>query len=282
MVHSFLLVGQSNMSGRGFLNEVPPIYDEHIKMLRNGRWQTMTEPVNYDRPFAGIGLGASFAAAWRLKNGTEEIGLIPAAEGGASLDDWSVGGVLFDHAVFQARLAQRSSQIEGILWHQGENDCFQNRSSRYYEKFAVLVEAFRRELNSPQIPLIVGELGHYIPNGRYGTYFTEFDAVNQALLAFARSQPSCYFVTASGLRANPDELHFNAVSQRRFGIRYFEAYQHRRHVLEPVADETDQLDRIYSRPLSNSEKMTLVENQFASGHLSLEDFERQLASLRES
>ena len=27
MVHSFLLIGQSNMAGRGFLNEVQPIRD---------------------------------------------------------------------------------------------------------------------------------------------------------------------------------------------------------------------------------------------------------------
>lgn len=45
MVHSFLLIGQSNMAGRGFLDEVPPIHDERIKMLRNGRWQVMAEPI---------------------------------------------------------------------------------------------------------------------------------------------------------------------------------------------------------------------------------------------
>ena len=68
MIHSFLMAGQSNIAGRGFLKDVAPIYDEHIKMLRNGRWQTMVEPINYDRPNAGIGLSASFAAAWRMKN----------------------------------------------------------------------------------------------------------------------------------------------------------------------------------------------------------------------
>lgn len=56
MIHSFLMAGQSNMAGRGFLNDVPLIYNEHIKMLRNGKWQTMVEPVNYDRPNSGIGL----------------------------------------------------------------------------------------------------------------------------------------------------------------------------------------------------------------------------------
>ena len=31
---SVLLIGQSNMAGRGFLNEVTPIYNENIFMLR--------------------------------------------------------------------------------------------------------------------------------------------------------------------------------------------------------------------------------------------------------
>jgi hypothetical protein len=90
MIHSFLMIGQSNMAGRGFLNDVPPIYNERIKMLRNGLFQFMEEPINYDRSIAGVGLAASFAAAWCKKNKQDEIGLIPCAEGGSSLDDWSV------------------------------------------------------------------------------------------------------------------------------------------------------------------------------------------------
>ena len=43
---SVLLIGQSNMAGRGFTHEVPPIYNERIMMLRNGRWQMMTEPIH--------------------------------------------------------------------------------------------------------------------------------------------------------------------------------------------------------------------------------------------
>ncbi len=61
---SFLLIGQSNMAGRGFKHEVPPIYNERIMMLRNGRWQMMTEPIHFDKPVAGVGLAASFAESW--------------------------------------------------------------------------------------------------------------------------------------------------------------------------------------------------------------------------
>ena len=54
MIHSFLLIGQSNMAGRGFLGEVEPLSDDRMKMLRNCRWQKLSEPVNFDRPTAGV------------------------------------------------------------------------------------------------------------------------------------------------------------------------------------------------------------------------------------
>ena len=118
MISSFLLIGQSNMAGRGYINEVPAIVNEGILMLRNGRWQMMAEPIHFDRPGAGIGMAISFAAGFRADHPEVQVGLIPCADGGTSLDDWAVGGLLFEHAMAQAKLAQRSSIIKGILWHQ--------------------------------------------------------------------------------------------------------------------------------------------------------------------
>ena len=46
MIHSFLLVGQSNMAGRGFRDEVEPIQNKRIRVLRNGMWRDMYVPVN--------------------------------------------------------------------------------------------------------------------------------------------------------------------------------------------------------------------------------------------
>lgn len=40
---SILMIGQSNMAGRGFINEVPMICNERILMLRNAGWQMMAE-----------------------------------------------------------------------------------------------------------------------------------------------------------------------------------------------------------------------------------------------
>jgi hypothetical protein len=279
MINSFLMIGQSNMAGRGYLKDVKPIFDEQIKMLVNGRWQTMTEPINFDRPTSGIGLAASFAGAWRLENQQEQIGLIPCADGGTSLDDWAVGGALFDHAVCLAMLAKRSSTLSGILWHQGENDSFAGHSAFYYDKLSVIVDAFRRELDVPHIPFIAGGLGDFLSSGPYGDYFTEYDAVNQALQKFAETKPDCYFVTATGLTANEDGLHFDAVSLRKFGIRYSKSYAEKQSMLAPLAAEVELVNFIQDRPLTKPEKIALLKTSFSSGKLSLSEFEGQMAIL---
>ena len=51
MMHSFLLIGQSNMAGRGYLHESREIDTSRIYTLRNGRWQPMFRPINPDRDF---------------------------------------------------------------------------------------------------------------------------------------------------------------------------------------------------------------------------------------
>ena len=66
-IHSFLLIGQSNMAGRGDFGEVEPIKNKACRMLRMGRWQPMSEPINPDRAIvgtsfhSGVGLSASLA-----------------------------------------------------------------------------------------------------------------------------------------------------------------------------------------------------------------------------
>jgi hypothetical protein len=280
MIQSFLMIGQSNMAGRGFQHEVPLLFDEHIKMLRNGRWHTMMEPINYDRPSAGVGLASSFAAAARLADPAAVIGLIPCADGGTSLDDWAVDGVLFDHAVAQAQLAQRSSRLAGILWHQGESDCFPDKALQYREKFEPIIARLREVLRVPDIPLIVGGLADFLTQGMYGGYFGSYTLVNQALQDIAGSLPDCYFVTASGLEANPDGVHINAAALRIFGLRYFEAFQQGKHIHEALPDEQERLQELYARPLSVREQQMLLEFRFASGALSLEAFQQGMAALK--
>ena len=162
MVHSFLLIGQSNMAGRGFAHEIEPICNDRLKVLRNGRWYPMYIPINCDRPFSGVSLAESFADAYARDHGVD-VGLIPCADGGTSLDHWRVGGLLYDHAVYQARLAARTSTIAGVLWHQGEADCSDSRYPFYQEKLQIILESLRKDIDLYDVPFLLGGLGEYLP-----------------------------------------------------------------------------------------------------------------------
>ena len=269
---SILMIGQSNMAGRGFINEVPMICNERILMLRNAGWQMMAEPINYDRPNAGIGLAGSFAAMWCMEHEGEQIGLIPCAEGGSSLDDWAVDKNLFKNAVIQAGFAMQDSELIGILWHQGESDSYGGGYQTYYKKLQVIIESLRKELNAFEVPLIIGGLGDFLGKNGFGLNCTEYELVNEQLLKFAREQENSCFVTAEGLTPNPDGIHMDAVSQRRFGVRYYEAFVKREHVLKPIENEMEVLERCISGPHTKREKMYLAMAEFAAGKMTDEEF----------
>ena len=260
------------MAGRGFLNEVAPIYNERIQMLRNGRWQMMTEPINYDRPVSGVSMASSFADAWCEQNKEDRIGLIPCAEGGSTLDEWAVDGVLFKHAVSEAKFAMQRSELTGILWHQGESDSNDGKYKDYYEKLRIIIETLRNELNVPDIPLIIGGLGDFLGKEGFGKSCTEYKLVNQELERFAFEQENCYFATAKGLTSNPDGIHINAISQRKFGLRYFDAFLNQRHVLKPVMNEDELINLNQARTHTKAEKIYLKSMDFALGKISYQDF----------
>ena len=279
MIKSFLMLGQSNMAGRGFIDEVPPIYNERIQMLRNGQWQMMTEPINYDRPVSGVSLAGSFADAWCRENQEDTIGLIPCAEGGSSLDDWAIDKVLFKHAISEAKFAMQTSELVGILWHQGESDSFNGNYKVYYEKLLVIIETLRKELNTPDIPLIIGGLPDFLGKKGFGKTCTEYALVNKELEKFAFEQDNCYFVTAVGLTSNPDGIHIDAVSQRKFGLRYFEAFSKKQHILEQLINENELLELSYSRTYTKTEKMYMNSMDFALGKISYDEFMAQVMKI---
>ncbi len=246
MIHSFLLIGQSNMAGRGFPSEVDPIVSDSIKVQRNGRWWKMYTPVNPDRVTAGISLAESFALAYAEAHPDVTVGLIPCADGGTDLNWWQEGGVLYDNAVNHARLAQRSSTIVGVLWHQGESDCYEGKYQRYAQKFIPIMRALRRDLGLEDVPFLLGGLGDYLANHPYRTedgnlVFTNYVHVNKALQEIAEAEPLTGFVSAEGLAGNPDNMHFSAKALREFGLRYYREFE-RLEIKDRVFEEKPEAD----------------------------------------
>src|SRR5687768_8366765 len=96
----FLLLGQSNMAGRGAIDNGTLLWFNGVSALaENGEWVPALDPIHYDKPIAGAGLARSFAAVLRKTNPRREIGLVPAAVGGSSLDEWQPEQPYFETAV---------------------------------------------------------------------------------------------------------------------------------------------------------------------------------------
>ncbi len=227
-VGSILMLGQSNMAGRGDLGQVKPIRNLLCYMLRMGRWQPMCEPVNPDRGIfegryrSGISLAASFADSYARHFGCP-VGLIPCADGGTEISQWMPGQLLYDHAVMQTKLAQRTSQLKAILWHQGESDCLSDETvEAYRERCLTIIAQLRKDLGAEDVPVILGELPWQLTE-KVNTQGRE-RKLNAILRQLAQEIPHCAIASSQNLSMKPDGLHFDSEACREFGKRYFEAY----------------------------------------------------------
>lgn len=227
MIHSFLLIGQSNAAGRGLLTDAEPLdaCNGKLMVLRNGRWVEMYRPINPDRVFSGTCLAESFAKAYSEAYSDVNVGIIPCADGGTSLAQWQPGEVLFDNAVNCAKLAMRTSHLVGVLWHQGESDCSEELYPLYRQNFQNIMETLRKELNIPNLPFLLGGLGDFLAECTMSEDMKNYHYINNALQKIANDDPDCVFVSAEGLGSNPDNLHFNSKALKEFGVRYFIQFQ---------------------------------------------------------
>ena len=88
-----LLAGQSNMAGRGFVQDSDKIPSPRVVMLdKEGNWVPAVDPVHYDKKAAGVGPGRTFANLLAATDPEITVGLIPTACGGSPISSWVPGG----------------------------------------------------------------------------------------------------------------------------------------------------------------------------------------------
>lgn len=227
--HLFLLVGQSNMAGRGPVTDADKIPHARVLMLdKSGAWVPAVDPMHFDKPAAvGVGLGRSFADTVAAATPGVTIGLIPCAVGGSPIDAWQPGYFYqptqshpWDDAMRRARIALTAGTLKGILWHQGESDANRELASGYEAKLHALIARFRAELRAPAVPFIVGQLGRFA-DSPWNEFKTQVDRAHRELPA---KVPRTAFVSSEGLADKGDQTHFNTEAYREFGKRYAEAY----------------------------------------------------------
>lgn len=213
----FLLIGQSNMAGRGAVEAADKVPHPRVFVLNKElAWAPAIDPLHWDKPERiGVGLASTFARVIADAKPEAKIGLIPAAFGGTSLDQWAIGGELYTNAVARAREAMKHGKLAGILWHQGESDAAADKLATYPERFVKMIAQLRADLGANEVPLVIGEIGRFHASGK---------EVNAVLTKLPARVPVCGCVSAEGLGDQGDKVHFDTPAYREFGRRYAQAW----------------------------------------------------------
>jgi hypothetical protein len=223
--HLYLLIGQSNMAGRGVVEDVDKVPDLRVMMFtKDQKWVPAVDPLHFDKPIAGVGLGSTFGRVMAKANPEVVIGLIPCAVGGTPLARWQKGKDLYEQALVRARAAMKDGTLKGILWHQGEGDSKREDDAKTYgERLAKMVTDLRADLGAGDVPFVAGRLGEFLSSKDGTPAF--FDQVNAGIDSIATRVPNAAAVSSAELKHKGDGVHFDSPSLREFGKRYAAAMQ---------------------------------------------------------
>ena len=166
----FLLIGQSNMAGRGYMidgdNEV--IHKNVYILDTEGNVVPATNPLNQyssirkEMSMQRISPAFGFAQKVAKKTG-RKILLVVNARGGTTISQWAKGETgdgFYEEAVRRTKQAMKYGDLKAILWHQGCGDA--RKTDVYMDKLSAFVSSLRTDLGA-DVPFIAGELGQWRP-----------------------------------------------------------------------------------------------------------------------
>ena len=216
----YILAGQSNMAGRGPLNDsLRDLHDDRVWVLtKNLTWTIAHHPLHFDKlAIAGVGPGLSFGMDMANAHPGAKIGLIPCAVGGTSIDKWQPGVFddvtsthPYDDAVARITEAMKNGKVCGVIWLQGEADASKEMAEEYLHKLKVLVKRFRKLTGDKELPVVVCELGHYRPN---------YQMMNAELNKAPSRIKNLKVASSEGLTDKGDKTHFDSESATIYGKR---------------------------------------------------------------
>jgi len=235
--HLFLLMGQSNMSGgvglaAGDTQPVPHVLK--MRFAKEGEepeWIPGAHPLHPRRPNKKnrFGPGLSFAKAYLDDNPGVVVGLVPMAWGGRSIEQLGKGSGIYSDAIRHAKAAMQAGALKGVLWHQGESDTVeQTRTDAYEKRLHRLIEDVRKDLGSPQLPFIVGNLAEFYGTGKdhkAPDRVARIARIKEILRSLPGKVAHTGFVESTGCSpAAQAKVHFDRKSCVLMGKRYAKVY----------------------------------------------------------
>jgi sialate O-acetylesterase len=159
---------------------IPPIHRAHEKGMANflRLRQNLTEDqikewIEHRRPVGGIDCSYFFAKQLYAESGVP-IGFLPCAIG-AALAIWDPDQREKNRYGFMLQHVMKSGgRVKGLLWFQGEQEAIYGAEDRtltkpsliypianYGREFKKFVEAIRKDVDDPQMPVILAQIGRH-------------------------------------------------------------------------------------------------------------------------
>ena len=222
----YLLIGQSNMAGRGkyekgdaFPRDRVFILDDHDRFIPLQPYPFVNQYSTIRKAAAQMSPGYMFAITLLEHDPATDVYLLSNARGGTSIQEWKKGTRYFHEAVRRSREAMKQARLAGILWHQGETDYreiikHRGEEAKYLEAYMAdlrqFIQDLRSELGNPAVPFVAGQL-----NSNCAPF-------NERLLKLPAEVPHTAVVTSEGL-TTVDGTHFDRASVFELGRRYARA-----------------------------------------------------------
>ena len=243
----WVLAGQSNMEGCGrpvdMETSSPLVHSFQSKEV----WAVAEEPLHWldesprpvHRKISGMppppeileprptgrasaaGLGLTFAKLIQARTGVP-VGLIPSAHGGTSMDQWSPerAAAEGDNCLYGATLSRiraNGGKVAGILWYQGESDANEAAVPHYTDRMIALIQAFRRDLEQPELPFYYVQLGPFVSAANPGDE-KNWSTIREAQRLLESAVPNISMVSAIDLDLD-DAIHISTAGLKRLGKR---------------------------------------------------------------
>jgi len=236
----YLLIGQSNMAGRGWLFDSDRDVLDGVFILNDrDEIEPAKQPLNrYSSvrkklSLQAFNLGGPFAEIIHRSTGRPVLLVVNPRSGSSarlwksdapyipysSSDDLGQEGnempQLFSEAVRRTRIACRYGTLKAILWHQGEADAYEKYAPLWLDKVSTIAEDLRHSLGvkAADVPFIAGETNYE---------FKRHELINKEIHDITRMVPNSNWVSAEGCNVNRDKLHFSRQGMILLGKRYAE------------------------------------------------------------
>jgi len=237
----WILAGQSNMEGIGWLKDAPKPHRMVRAFLMNDEWRVAAEPIHVlaesvdsvhngsgtgaspiRPPHVGVGPGVAFGLRMRRLTGIPQ-GLMACAHGGSSMEQWAPGkkrlGGKSMYGSMLRRFGKAGGRVAGVLWYQGESDALPEALPRYTARMKQLIRSMRQDFGNPALPVAIVQLSRVC-----GSNFKapDWNGIQDRQRRLQQDVAHCVVVPAVDLELD-DAIHVAGDGQNRLGHRLAQA-----------------------------------------------------------